>query len=85
MKISMWTSFIFGHTRCVAIKSSSDLSPKEGCIDGTTDNSCSIHYSNKVFTSTVIKSGDEVVPTHDGKYNMIGNDGNGYAKITIIN
>ena len=34
--------------------------------------------------SPVIKSGNEVIPTHDGTSTMTGNSGNGYAKITYI-
>ena len=78
------SSYISGHTGCVAIKSASDTTPKDGCEDGTTDNLCSVHYSGKVFTNTVMKAGNEVMPTFDGTSTMTGNTGNGYAKITFI-
>ena len=79
------SSFISGHTGCVAITSQLSIAPKDGCEDGTTDNTCSIHYSNKVFTETVIKAGNESMPTHDGTSTMTGNSGNGFAKITVMN
>ena len=78
------SSYISGHTGCVAIISATNIAPKEGCSDGTTDNECSIHYSNKVFTNTVMNAGNESMPTHDGNSTMTGNAGNGYAKITIV-
>ena len=31
-----------------------------------------------------MKSGNETMPTHDRLGTMLGNDGNGYAKITYI-
>lgn len=78
------SSYISGHTGCVAITSSTDITAKSGCTTGTTDNSCSIHYSLKKFTDTVMKAGNESMPTHDGESTMIGNTGNGYAKITYV-
>ena len=78
------SSYISGHTGCVAIKSSSDQSPKDGCDNGTTNNSCSIHYSNKVFTNTILKSGSEEMPAYDGVSTITGNTGNGLAIITLI-
>ena len=98
------SSFISGHNGCVAIKESStenniiqrsDIN-NENCTDGTTDITCSYHYSNYIFTNTVMidgagynwttEKGDVVVgmPTHDGTSNMTGNNGNGYAKITYL-
>lgn len=90
------SSFISGHTGCVAIKSATDITPKDGCDTGTTDNNCSKHYSGKVFTNTVMIDGKgyswtNVVGTKvvgmpkflgNGKVN--GNDGEGHAKITIL-
>lgn len=94
-------SFISGHNGCVAIKSATDRSPRLGtnnaaCDDGTTDITCSYHYSGYKFTNTVMidgqgykwttERGSEVVgmPTHDGIGTMTGNSGNGYAKITYL-
>ncbi len=90
------SSFISGHTGCVAITSETDRTPKDNCTDGTIDNNCSIHYSGYKFTNTIMidgagynwttEKGSEVVgmPTHDGTSTMTGNSGNGYAKITLI-
>lgn len=78
------SSYISGHTGCVAIKSASDLTPKDGCTNGTTDRSCSIHYSGKVFTDTEMISGDKSMPSKVGAGKMVGNKDNGYAKITYL-
>jgi prepilin-type N-terminal cleavage/methylation domain-containing protein len=78
------SGYISGHTGCVAITSPSDSTPKSGCTDGTTDNECSIHYSNKLFKETVLTAGNESMPTHDGSSTMTGNTGNGYAIITFL-
>ena len=78
------TSYISGHTGCVAVAAANSSSPKNGCENNTTDNSCSIHYSNKKFDNTVMKAGNEVMPTHDGTSEMIGNTGNGFARINLI-
>lgn len=97
------SSYISGHTGCVAITSSADLSPRVGtnqnsCTEGTTDNLCSLHYSNKYFTSTVMIDGsgytwtnvktnaDNLMPNPDGGYyeSGVGHTGNGYAKITAL-
>ena len=42
----------------------------------------SSHYSGFVFTNIVMKSGNEEMPSYDGETTMIGNSGNGHAKIT---
>lgn len=96
------SSYISGHNGCVAIEESSTVNnitfpTKNGvaCTDGTTDQDCSVHYSGKEFTDTVMidgkgykwttEKGSEVVgiPTHSGTSTMIGNGGDGYAKITL--
>ena len=96
------SSYISGHTGSVAITSSSDRTPRNdssnsACTTGTSDNLCSIHYSNKKFTDTVMIDGSgyswtntkgslQQMPTiNDGLHESgIGNSGNGSAKITII-
>ncbi|MBQ8131791.1 MAG: InlB B-repeat-containing protein, partial [Bacilli bacterium] len=95
------SSFISGHNGCVAITAESDTTPRNDsggnqCSDGTTDITCSYHYSNYVFTDTKMidgkgyewttEVGTEVVgmPTHDGTSTMTGNDGDGFAKITFL-
>ena len=96
------SSYISGHTGSVAITSSSDRTPRNDssnstCTTGTSDNLCSIHYSNKKFTDTVMIDGSgyswtntkgslQQMPTINGGLHEsgIGNSGNGSAKITII-
>lgn len=95
------SSFISGHTGCVAITSQTSTSPRTGtngasCTTGTTDNLCSVHYSNMVFTDTVmidgagkswtnVVGGLQLMPNYSGGTNTSGkgNSGNGYAKITV--
>lgn len=76
------SSYISGHTGCIGITSATSTAAKSGCIDGTTNRECSIHYSGKYFTNTVIKSGTEEMPNTTGDGTMIGKTGNGYAKIS---
>lgn len=89
------TSYISGHTGCVAITSQSSITPKSGCTTGTSDNSCSLHYSGKKFTDTVMidglgyswtntKGSLTQMPSPDGGYyeSGIGNSGNGAIRIT---
>ena len=91
------SSYISGHTGCVAITSETDETPKSGCSTGTTDNSCSIHYSGKKFTNTLMIDGRgykwtnqkedvTLMPSpNGGDYaSGIGHIGDGYAKITFI-
>ena len=93
------SSYISGHTGCVAIKEGSTTEPREikisGCDTGTTNNACSIHYSNMKFTDTVMIDGkgckwtNELTtdcsgqPQPDGT-TTTGHTGNGYARITLI-
>jgi len=78
------SSYISGHSGAIAITSQTDITPKSGCSNGTTDISCSYHYSNKIFTNPDMKAGNEKLPTHDLASTMTGNSGNGYARITLI-
>ena len=89
------SSFISGHNGCVAITSSSNTSPKAGCSEGTTNISCSYHYSGKIFTNTSMIDGNghkwttsvgaqTGMPTRVGDTTMTGNSGDGYAKITLL-
>ena len=89
------SSYISGHTGCVAITSASSATPKTGCTTGTSDNSCSIHYSGKSFTNTVMIDGSghtwtnakgslQQMPSLSGSYaSGTGNSGNGSARITL--
>ena len=78
------SSYISGYVGCVAITSETDTTPKEGCTDGTNDVTCSYHYSGKVFTDSEMKAGNEEMPNYSGTKTMVGNEGNGYAKITAM-
>ena len=81
---SSGSSYISGHTGCVAIKAQDNITPKDGCTTGTTDNSCSIHYSGRFFTETEMIAGNQTMPTHDGTSTMVGNLGNGFARIVFV-
>lgn len=91
------SSYISGHTGSVAIISESDSSPKSGCTTGTSNNSCSIHYSGKMFTNTIMidgqgynwtnTKGEQVqMPSPSGVVYATGegHSGNGYAKIALV-
>ena len=91
------SSYISGHTGCVAITSSSDTTPKSNCTTGTTDNTCSVHYSNRKFIDTVMIDGLgyswtnekgelEAMPNPDGGYydSGVGKTGDGAIKITFM-
>ena len=66
------------------------------CTTGIDVNSCSIHYSGMTFTDTVMIDGlgyrwtnikadtSTGMPTQSGNGTMIGNTGNGFAKISTI-
>ena len=83
------SSFISGYLGSVAIKSNSTTSPRndsygQTCTNNTNDIVCSYHYSNMIFKNTIMKSGEEEMPTFDGTTTMIGNKNNGHAKITKV-
>ncbi len=82
------SSFISGHNGCNAILETST----ENNIQHSNQ---SIHYSGLFFTDTVMidgegyqwttsKQGNIGMPSYDGKNTIIGNAGNGYAKITYL-
>lgn len=93
------SSYISGHTGCVAMQEGT-TTPKTGCTTGTTDNLCSVHYSNKVFTDTLMIDGAGYTWTNvkaatvgtnlmpnpgGGTYaSGVGHSGNGYARITYM-
>ena len=68
------SSFISGHTGCNAISESSTSS---NIIHTGQPN----HYSGYVFTNTVMKAGNESMPSPTGGTET-GHSGNGYCKIT---
>ena len=76
------SSYISGHTGSVAINAADDITPKTGCDNGTTDITCSYHYSGKKFTDTVMKTGNEEIPSSEGTGISIGQSGNGHVRIS---
>jgi hypothetical protein len=85
------SSYISGYKGCVAISSSTSLTPRNDasgtqCTEtsAASDITCSYHYSGKVFTNAEMIAGNASMPTHDGTSTMTGNSGNGYAKITYL-
>ena len=96
------SSYISGHTGCVAITSESNTNPRKGtnnstCETGSSDNLCSIHYSEKEFTDTIMIDGAGYAWTNTkgslqqmpnpsgGLYpSGSGHTGNGHARITFI-
>ena len=66
------SSFVSGCTGCRAVLES-------GAI-GTSN----IHYSGKVFKQIEMISGNAVMPNPRGTVKITGNEGNGFARITII-
>ncbi len=68
------SSFISGHTGCNAISSASTST---NIVHTGQPN----HYSGYVFTNTVMKAGNELMPSPTGGTET-GHSGNGYCKIT---
>ena len=71
------SSFISGYDGCDAIAENSTE-------DNIVHTGQSVHYSGYKFNNAVMYAGNEEMPTHDGTSTMIGNSGNGYAKISLI-
>ncbi len=95
------SSYISGHAGCVAIAENSISNPRaikiSGCNTNPTSNDgCSVHYSSKSFTNTVMIDGAGYswstvkattvsgMPNYASTATMNGNTGNGYAKITYL-
>ncbi len=84
------SSYISGHNGCIAIKENG--TPKVSTSSGVED---SYSYTGFKFTDTKMIDGDGYMwftaknnlvkmPTYDGQSTMVGNTGNGYAKITFV-
>ena len=82
------SSFISGHNGCDAIK-------EESTEDNIIHTGQSIHYSGLYFTNTLMIDGDGYrwttkkeeqigMPSHSDNSIIMGNSGNGYARITLI-
>lgn len=69
--------FISGYDGCNSISQSS----VESNIIYTGQ---SIHYSGYKFNNAIIYGSNEEMPNHDGTGKITGNNGNGYAKISLI-
>ena len=73
------SSYISGHEGCISIlpnaTNESELKPSDD----------SFHYSKLYFTNTVLLGGNESMPLfNDTEGTMIGNDGDGFARITFM-
>ncbi len=71
------SSFISGYDGCDAIAENSTE-------DNIIHTGQSVHYSGYKFNNAVMYAGDEEIPTHTGDSTMVGNSGNGFAKISLI-
>lgn len=91
------SSYISGHTGCVSITADYTPTPLPDCETGTDNNHCSIHFSNKVFTSTIMIDGygykwthvrgeQTLMPSPLGGYFSAhqGNSDSGFVRITYL-
>ncbi len=92
------SSYISGHTGCVAVTSLSDTTPKSGCTTGTTDRSCSLSPTGLSFTDALMIDGQgytwtntkgarQQMPKPSGGYYATGSGhvGSGVVRITRLN
>lgn len=72
------SSYISGHTGCIAVESATSTSPRLGtndaaCTTGTTDIQCSYHYLNDYkFTNTIMIDGDGYQWTTEKGSDIVG-------------
>ena len=71
------SSFISGYEGCNAIS-------EESTADNIIHTGQSIHYSGLSFSNSIMVAGNSEMSTYDGVNTMIGNNNDGYAKITKI-
>lgn len=71
------SSFISGYGVCDAISATST----EEVIEHT---GSSIHYSGRYFILSKMLAGNESMPNYNSEENMVGNTGNGYARIIKV-
>ncbi len=71
------SSFISGHNGCNAI---SENSTQTKIVHTGQPN----HYSGLIFNNTLMLAGNESMPSKNEDISVIGNSGNGYAKITYL-
>ena len=82
------SSYISGYKGCVAIMESSvedNIQIKDNCTEETakSDITCSYHYSNRIFTNTLMIAGNEEMLSPSGE-TEVGHSGDGYARITYL-
>ena len=70
------SSYISGYPGCNSID---EASTEQNIIHANNSN----HYSNYIFTSPLMISGNDEMPNFNNGV-MIGNNGDGYAKITLL-
>ncbi len=70
------SSYISGYPGCKAIT-------KESTESNITHTESPDHYSGKIFSDPVMIAGNDTMPNYNGG-SMVGNSGNGYARITKI-
>lgn len=66
------SSFISGYAGCNAVDSNGNHTGKP------------YHYSGYVFTNAQMIAGNKLIPNKEQENQILGNSGNGYAKITFI-
>ncbi len=71
------SSFISGYNGCNAIDKSST-------IDNIIHTGQANHYSGYIFNKSIMIAGNDTMPTHNNSITMVGNSGNGYARITYL-
>lgn len=71
------SSYVSGMSGCNSVS-------ENATEDNLTHTGQAKHYSNYIFNNSVMKSGTEAMPTFDGTETMVGNEGNGFAKITAL-
>ena len=89
------SSYISGHQGCLAVSSNSSTSLKNGCTKDSNSLECSISYTGYYFTNTLMIDGEGYrwtdkkeeqigMPSHSDNSVIMGNSGNGYARITLV-
>ena len=76
-------SYISGRFGDIAFRFS-DEELKKKCVTGKEDILCSHHLSGKYFSHIQYLDGTQEMSSFDGKSKMIGNQGNGFVKITPV-
>ena len=71
------SSFISGYLGCNSI---TEASTENNIVHTGQAN----HYSGYVFKDGMMRSGNEEMPNYASSGTMIGNSGNGYARISLI-